>query len=278
MANIYQYTNRVLVMTEGIGAVVETKNVPGWIGRARTLQEAVVNPHVWVLVLWDKNKMTVLGPANTTTKWKFYRIGTEYKPPGDMCAIRLTDLLNLADVNLPAGLPAVNIVDGATTSPSDVTRRALRMALVRRNRPMQYTGLRRSMYLRTSSKPADLVYSITGIFKLQINPFRKNPDPRYVFSDLARKIATMPGVVPYWLTIGGVTCSTDVTGDRNSRIVLKFPHHDAGEGLTRPRWSLGPPPRLPGSAIMWMKCSGPSRRSTSTSCRSRTRTSSRPSS
>jgi hypothetical protein len=65
-----------------------------------------------------------------------------------------------------------------------------------------------------------------GIFGLQIDPFRWNRDPRYVFNDLARKTATKPKVGPAWLTIGGVTGS-DIPRDPDSRIVLRFPHPEA---------------------------------------------------
>ncbi|RYO80418.1 hypothetical protein DL766_007816 [Monosporascus sp. MC13-8B] len=93
----------------------------------------------------------------------------------------------------------------------------------RQNPQTQYTGVWRSMYLPTSSKPADVVYSIMGIFKLQIDPFRKNRDPRYLFNDLARKTATKLTVGPAWLTVGGVT-GCDIPHDGDSRIVPKFPH------------------------------------------------------
>ncbi|CAK7240547.1 MAG: hypothetical protein STHCBS139747_001990 [Sporothrix thermara] len=225
MADIYRYARWVLVMIGGIGAVVKADAITSWMDRAWTLQEAVVNPKVWVLVLWDKTWMTVPSPSNPATTWKFSRISSSHKPTLDMCLIRLRSLLDLADASVP-GLPAIRVVDGATPSPGDVARRALRMALARHNPAIQYTGVWRSMYLRTSSKPADVVYSIMGIFKLQIDPFRKNREPRYLFNDLARKTASKPAIGPVWLTIGGVT-GCDIPREKDSRLVLKFPHAEA---------------------------------------------------
>ncbi|OAA59175.1 Heterokaryon incompatibility [Niveomyces insectorum RCEF 264] len=225
MADIYRYARWVLVMIGGMGAVVKADTVTSWMDRAWTLQEAVVNPKVWVLVLWDKTRMIVPNPRKSATTWNFHRIGPSYKAALDMCLIRLTSLLDLADAGV-LGLRAIRVVDGATTSPGDVARRALRMALARHNKAIQYTGVWRSMYLRTSSKSADVVYSIMGIFKLQIDPFRKNREPRYLFNDLARKTASKPAIGPVWLTIGGVT-GCDIPREKDSRLVLKFPHAEA---------------------------------------------------
>ncbi|OAA53606.1 Heterokaryon incompatibility [Niveomyces insectorum RCEF 264] len=224
MADIYRYARWVLVMIGGMGAVVPTTAVSGWMDRAWTLQEAVVNPKVWVLVLWDKTNMVVRHPRDRTKAWRFIRIDSAYKPGFDQCLVRLESLLDLADTNIP-GVPRVRVVDGASKTPGDVARRVLRMALARRNPAIQYTGVWRSMYLRTSSKPADVVYSIMGIFALQIDPFRKNREPRYLFNDLARKTAAKRNVGPVWLTIGGVT-GCDIPREPDSHIVLRFPHRE----------------------------------------------------
>ncbi|KAI0381347.1 hypothetical protein F5Y04DRAFT_80278 [Hypomontagnella monticulosa] len=224
MSDIYTYAKWVMVMIGGMGAVVKADDVTGWMDRAWTLQEAVVNTEVWVLLLWDNGpgKLTVTYKGST---YKFFSIGPSYKPNLDICIIKLTDLLDLADAGVK-GITTIKVVDGAFGTPGDVARRALRMALARGNSQIQYTGVWRSMYLRTSSKPVDVVYSIMGIFRLQIDPFRKNRDPNFVFNDLARKVSVKSGLGPAWLTIGGVTGS-DIPRDPTSRLVFKFPHPEA---------------------------------------------------
>lgn len=83
--------------------------------------------------------------------------------------------------------------------------------------------------MRTSTHPVDVAYSIMGIFNLQIDPYRKNREPEFLFNDLARKAAARWNVGPVWLTIGGLIGSNIPRSD-DSQIVFNFPHvEDAGE-------------------------------------------------
>ncbi|KAK0510856.1 hypothetical protein JMJ35_006408 [Cladonia borealis] len=244
MADIYRHARMVMVMIGGVGAVVHAHSRSQWMDRAWTLQESVVNPNVWVLVSWDHKMLTNPNPKGT--QWKFTPIASSRRPGQDNCLIYLKRLLDLADANPKGASSNIWVVDGFQPKAGDVARRALRMALARENQQLQQTGVWRSMYLRTSSKPADVVYSIAGIFRLQIDPFRKNREPRYLFNDLARKTAVKLG--PGWLTIGGVT-GCDIPRHPDSGIIPEFPH-----ALKAGQQSTNEPPKMDfrtGGGVEW---------------------------
>jgi hypothetical protein len=88
------------------------------------------------------------------------------------------------------------------------------------------------MFLRTSEHPIDVVYSVMGLFGVQIDPYRKNRDATYLFNDLARKAAasTITKAIgsPCWLTLGRITSvnAGDATIPRDpvSRLIPQFPN------------------------------------------------------
>ncbi|KAH8589007.1 hypothetical protein B0O99DRAFT_495041, partial [Bisporella sp. PMI_857] len=121
----------------------------------------------------------------------------------------------------------VKVLDGEKSNPSDSPRRALRIALSS-NRRIKYTGVWRSMFMRTSTHPVDVAYSIMGIFDLQIDPYRKNREPEFLFNDLARKAAARWEIGPVWLTIGGLIGSNIPRSD-DSKIVFNFPHVEGAD-------------------------------------------------
>ena len=141
------------------------------------------------------------------------------------CLIKLLDLLDAADMNLKqymTGPPNIVVLDGMSPRPRQIPRHALRAA-VSRSKAVRCAGIWRSLFLRTSKYPVDMVYSIMGIFGLQIDPYRQVRTPDYLFNDLARKTATLGAFGPAWLTIGGVTGSS-IPRSKESRVIPEFPN------------------------------------------------------
>ncbi|KAF2733412.1 hypothetical protein EJ04DRAFT_468378 [Polyplosphaeria fusca] len=193
MGQIYEKAHAVLTMIGGIPAVQAVNQRTAWMDRAWTLQESVLNPNTWIYIKWPRLHLTV-PKSPSPGNWVFYRVP----------------------------LPTVLVLDGMTKKAGDIPRRALRACLS--SKPsIKYTGVWRSMFMRTSSKPVDVVYSIMHIFKTHIDPYRKNRKPEFVFNDLARKTAAKTRVGPVWLTIGGVWGS-EIERDDYSYLVPKFPH------------------------------------------------------
>ncbi|KAF1917729.1 hypothetical protein BDU57DRAFT_493968 [Ampelomyces quisqualis] len=134
---------------------------------------------------------------------------------------------------LSKGYPSVNVLDGMTIRAGNAPRLALRAALAPSSqKQIRYTGVWRSMFMRTSTKAVDVVYSIMGIFNLNIDPFKKNRDPTFMFNDLIRKTAASPNIGAWaWLSIGGVT-GNDIPPDPASRIIPRFPHDELNIAAT----------------------------------------------
>ncbi|KAM0137437.1 hypothetical protein ACHAO1_003999 [Botrytis cinerea] len=242
MADIYRHANNVIVMVGGAGCVQHTDQVSPWMERAWTLQEAILNRKTFVCVLWPNSKRNVTYMSNASTVvWRFQQvIGARPAPkilPGDVCClIPLKDLLDMADVDSsqikPSGCPEINFLDGMTLKAGDAPRLALRAAFLKLPLAIKYTGVWRSMFMRTSTKSIDVVYSIMGIFNLVIDPFKKNHDPSFMFNDLARKTGATASIGSWgWLTIGGVTGS-DIPLDATSGIIPRFPHDETRVAAT----------------------------------------------
>ncbi|KAF7923806.1 uncharacterized protein EAE98_007624 [Botrytis deweyae] len=237
MADIYRHANNVIVMVGGAGCVKHTDQVSPWMERAWTLQEAILNRKTFVCVLWPNSKRNVTYISKVPpVEWKFQPvIAARPAPrisPGDVCClIPLKDLIDMADVNFsqikPLGCPEISVLDGMTLKAGSAPRLALRAAFLNSPLAIKYTGVWRSMFMRTSTKSIDVVYSIMGIFNLVIDPFKKNHDPSFMFNDLARKTGATPSIGSWgWLSIGGVTGS-DIPLDTTSGIIPRFPHDEA---------------------------------------------------
>ncbi|KAF7558238.1 hypothetical protein G7Z17_g197 [Cylindrodendrum hubeiense] len=242
MGDIYRNAHAVVTMIGGIPSVQSVSTPSAWMDRAWTLQEAILNKNVtWIYVKWSTNPshLSIQDPKSST-KWRFYPVGWTgggLRPGEDLCLVRLRHLLDLSDAQplsnppYPANLPEVVVLNGMTHKAGDVPRRALRACLSFDSK-VRYTGVWRSMFMRTSSKPVDVVYSIMAIFNIQIrppfgkihvDPYRKNRDPEFVFNDLARKTAARGDIGPVWLTIGGIAGSS-ILRNPHSQIIPKFPH------------------------------------------------------
>ncbi|KAM0430105.1 hypothetical protein ACHAPT_006111 [Fusarium lateritium] len=236
MGDVYKRANSVLIMIGGIPSVQSASNPTAWMDRAWTLQEAILNPNQWVFIKWSTKSghQSILdpdstaGPGSKSVYWKFMNVpwtGKGVDPGEGLYVVTLRDLLDLADAQplaSPPGLPTVAVLDGLTHKAGDAPRRALR-ACLSKNRKVRHTGVWRSIFMRTSSKPVDVVYSIMGIFGIRIDPYRKNRPPSFLFNDLARKTAARDDIGPVWLILSGVAGS-EIPRNKVSSILPVFPH------------------------------------------------------
>lgn len=229
MGSIYESATAVITMIGGIAYAQGVTQRTAWMDRAWTLQESILNSQTYICVKWPTSKPNVQKPGKPGKYWKFTTINWKHKlsPPTDsLYLISLQDLLDLTDAQplKISGVPHVSILDGMTRNAGYVPRRALRACLSADNR-IKHTGVWRSMFMRTSSKPVDVVYSIMTIFKIRVDPYRKNRDPAFVFADLARKTAAIAKIGPVWLTLGGITGS-ELERHPDSLLIPQFPHTD----------------------------------------------------
>ncbi|KAK7742423.1 hypothetical protein SLS62_010731 [Diatrype stigma] len=225
MADLYRWASCVIVMIGGAGCVQHPDQATGWMDRAWTLQEAVVNKNnTYVYLKWPVSQKRVPKPSDPKKHWIFHEVKSLSKA-GDIyvcCLVGLDSLLDMADAESTAlsKYPTISVLNGVADHVGNAPRLALRAARAP-NKQVKYMGAWRSMYMRTSSRPVDVVYSIMGVFGLQVDPFKKNRDPTFIFNDLARKTAAKVG--PAWLIIGGVTGS-DIPINPDSYVIPEFPH------------------------------------------------------
>ncbi|KAL7623148.1 hypothetical protein AAE478_006829 [Parahypoxylon ruwenzoriense] len=220
MADIYRQADNVVTMIGGIGAVQSVKSTTAWMDRAWTLQEAILNrKNTYVYVKWPSSLPRNPQDSGGNT-YNFITIPGEL----DNCLINLRDLLAMADADLSAvtpSLPKIVVLDGEVPGAGVKARHCLRAALSA-DRRIRDAGVWRSMWMRTSTNSVDVVYSIMGCFGLQIDPYRKNRDPEYLFHDLARKTAALSKHGPAWLNIEGVGGSL-IPRNQESHIMPAFP-------------------------------------------------------
>ncbi|EWC47892.1 hypothetical protein DRE_02774 [Drechslerella stenobrocha 248] len=236
MADIYKHSRSVVVMIGGVSSVHGVEKPTGWIDRAWTLQETILNRNrTYAYVKWDITYPNPVYEAKGGGVWLLEVIKRIKTTTGtaDLCLVDIRELLDMADTKLN-GVPPVLVMNGMAPLAGDTPRRALRAAMSN-NRQVRYTGIWRSLFLRTSALPNDVIYSAMGCFGHPINPktvarsdivpvdpHRINRTPMYIFNDFCRKMATQRLSGPAFLTIGGVEGS-DIPYQEKSLIPV-FPH------------------------------------------------------
>ncbi|KFZ22828.1 hypothetical protein V502_02693 [Pseudogymnoascus sp. VKM F-4520 (FW-2644)] len=60
-------------------------------------------------------------------------------------------------------------------------------ALCATSKKVKIIGIWRSMFLRTSTHPVNVIYSIAGALDLPIDPYRKNRSPAYLWNEICRR-------------------------------------------------------------------------------------------
>ena len=161
------------------------------------------------------------------------------------CLIKLLHLLEMPDLsNTPSsGAPPgfkVRCLDGCATGRAlDTARTALLAVFKANNKESRKAGIWRSMLLRTSTHNVDVVYSVMGLFGVELDPYRKDRDVQYLFNDLAAKIAAKGS--PGWLGVGGVGGSL-INRNPTSRLIpyvaiyekQKLPVYELDDGRRPP--------------------------------------------
>ncbi|KAI9768167.1 MAG: hypothetical protein M1840_004997 [Geoglossum simile] len=232
MADIYTQARSVVTMIGGIPQVQRLDGETSWMDRAWTLQETVLpikkGRTVWVYVIWPGTRGST--DVQDVDGISYSVRGVAHEPT--LRLIDITVLLDMADTTLLSPFPQVKVLDGKYGSSGVVPRCALRAA-IHLNKYVSSAGVWRSMFLRTSSHPVDIVYSVMGIFGLRIDPYRDERQVDYLFYDLARKTAAIGEIGPAWLTISGVRGST-IPRDGVSRILPRYPDSKPDKKPTYP--------------------------------------------
>ena len=195
MGNIYRHAQAVLVMPGGVSAAQSQAKDASWINRAWTLQEATLNPNTYVLLDWPRGySITIEGVTNA-----------EFKSLGNIAIIRLRGLLEAhlspdetyytVDGEEIEGLVLEDIKCFGKDRTAMMELWAVLAAGDDQN--LLQSSVWRCMYMRTSTKPQDMVFSILHLLGVDMVV-----DYDRTVDDLIFELAAKTASRPMWLDIG----------------------------------------------------------------------------
>ena len=185
MADIYRHAKVVICMVGGASAMQRSDGQTAWVDRAWTLQEAVLNKDTWVLVFL---------PDSDATEGVPVRVPGE--PPG--FSARLVRLCVLAERGGSGRDKCLRSKMQHHECPWTARKT---LSFIIKGGQIRLWPIWRAMFLRTSKKPVDIVYSVAGLFNIRLDPYDEDRDVQDVFNEFACKAATLGDVGLGWLTI-----------------------------------------------------------------------------
>ena len=211
MANIYKFARYVIVMIGGIAAVQSVQGSTTWMDRAWPLQESSINTEPsLVLIRWDFKVHDFHVPVEGAPDYH-----VQLKPVGNSGTylISLRNLLEMAILSstrlstiLDVKEFRVKCLDGSREGAASEKLRSALLAVIRgvqeNNDGLKWSGAWRSMLMRTSSRPSDIAYSVTGLFDVALDLGLEDRPLDDAFRELMRRAAAKHGNMA-WLTAGG---------------------------------------------------------------------------
>ncbi|KAH8703875.1 hypothetical protein BGW36DRAFT_93271 [Talaromyces proteolyticus] len=200
MGQVYQHSTAVIVMPGGVSAVQGPEHYAPWITRAWTLQEATLSPsNVYVLIRASKR--------DPNYDYEMITTGPQYDIDNVDDTIALSKLQSLLSCR-KSGLK-ITKVDKVTKERIDVPFivkcfgndepliTALEGVLSGHTDAMKKSAAWRSIWLRTSTKSQDMVFSVMHLLGVNIKvDYHRTRDE--LILELARRTKSFPS----WLDIG----------------------------------------------------------------------------
>lgn len=201
MGHVYQRSVAVIVMPGGVASAQGVGNSAPWITRAWTLQEATLSP--------DNVHVLIKEPRRDTTNYdyEFITTGPMYQidqVDDDLALSKLQNLLSCRKRGLQ--ITKVNKSTKEKTRVPFIVRcfgadesliTALEGVLRGHTDEMKRSAAWRSIYLRTSTKPQDMVFSVMHLLGVSIKV-----DYKRTREDLILELARKTKDLPSWLDIG----------------------------------------------------------------------------
>ena len=242
MANIYKYALHVICMLGGVSAVQSVSAVSPWADRAWTLQEAILNNRTWAYAAWKDDGLVRRSPNWSPGVALPVRKETrKYLIPLEFLSGEATDKDMISPMGIECGWYNVHCLDGvmnrsgsdpkffqASTDGSSPVRAIL--FHIRRGGADRLVGAWIAMFLRTSTRPVDIVYSVIGIFNVEID-YDEDRGLQGLYNELACKAALRGGFGLGWLTMGGLSGSVGILErDESSLLIPKVPIYPESQG------------------------------------------------
>ncbi|KAI0003962.1 hypothetical protein F4779DRAFT_621642 [Xylariaceae sp. FL0662B] len=251
MFEIYQSSAACLVLPGGVGRLAGLSEETPWIQRAWTLQEAVAPPKVMCIVSWPWG-----AAVHLQSHFPVMVVDIETGISG------MVDLKSLLRGSLSAMRMRPTARDGARPDfgGSDIlpinifaTSRApvhaLLGALNDRHRALRANAIWRSAFLRTCSRPVDMIFSIMGLVGVTLEPAAFGPGDRHRATVALARALLAKGEPARWLAI-----SLDMEPDRRLSTLPVMPETSRG-GRTYVKTSRGleKAEDIAGSLWWWLK-------------------------
>lgn len=201
MGHVYQKSVAVIVMPGGVASAQGADHSAPWITRAWTLQEATLSPSNVHVLIKEPRRDT------TNYDWKITTTGPTYQidqVDDDLALSKLQNLLSCRARGLE--LTKINKSTKEKTRVPFLVRcfgsdesliTALEGVLSGRTDEMKRSAAWRSIYLRTSTKPQDMVFSVMHLLGVTITV-----DYKRTREDLILELARKTKALPSWLDIG----------------------------------------------------------------------------
>ncbi|KAM6495080.1 hypothetical protein JOM56_009703 [Amanita muscaria] len=248
MGNIYKNARNVICMLGGVSAVQSLTSRTGWMDRAWTLQEATLNwRRTYAYVKWPYLTRFTINTPGSSKGLDINFMPVTRQPDNKHMLIKLRNLLEMSlltldatstppSLSLPIGFKVLCLDGGSdekfnTARASRAAKNAMLSVFSALSRELRLAGVWRAMLLRISTKPVDIVYSVMGLFDVEVDPYREDRKVQYLFNDLARKAAAIgKNAGMGWLVIGGVLGSVGkLNRDRKSFLIPRVPDYTRKE-------------------------------------------------
>ena len=242
MANIYRYALHVICMLGGVSAVQSVHAVSPWMDRAWTLQEATLNSHTWAYATWKDDGLVRRSPNWSPGGALPVRKEThKYLIPLGHLSGEATDKDMMSPMGIQLGWYNIHCLDGlmhssdhpkyfqASTDGSSPVR-AILSSLRYPGRADRFVGAWLAMFLRTSTRPVDIVYSVMGLFNVEID-YNEDRGLQGLYNELVCKATLLGGFRLGWLTMGGLSGSVGILErDESSLLIPRVPIYLESQG------------------------------------------------
>jgi Heterokaryon incompatibility protein (HET) len=205
MGNIYERAKAVIVMVGGVAAVQGVDKTSDWIDRAWTLQEATLCKQTYALVDWPYKEdvnVTLVRSHEVDGATRIFH-GRFQKLVNNIAIIPLQQLLEFpdlttSDIVLQRGFAIRCFGDDPY---DDSARNSLLSVMKAENESMRQCGAWRSMFLRTSKRAQDMVFSMMHLIGVKMRVTYKRT-LHELYRELLRKAAH--NGYPAFLSIGNL--------------------------------------------------------------------------
>lgn len=181
MYRIYQSCKICLVLPGGLMRLADLSEETSWIHRAWTLQEAVAPPEVSCIFSWVLDK--------TIHLQAHFSVVINEIEPGESGMLDLLSLLRgtlKSPMTIREGVRELGDQHMNILAQSSGPRRgprshikALLGALDQSKKPLQANAIWRAAFMRTSSRPVDMIFSIMGLLGVTLEPSSFDKNDRY---------------------------------------------------------------------------------------------------